>query len=182
MEPSESDFSLEELEGIYRVVRPMASKMLRGGGHGQTLQTTALVNEAFVKLMGKGWRKDAWNDMDHFLGRFCLQMKWVLLDRIKHNDTIRRGGNMTRIGFDDVLGMLGEHPEQLAQLLDLLDVMEQDTSLIEPVRKAAIARFKILVGLGEEAIGKQLGLSRSTVYKEWARCKAWFMQKLEVSL
>ncbi len=156
---------------IYEPLREAARRQLRRHRPGQTLNTTALVHEAYLKLVEKPAK--GWNDRGHFLAVAATAMRHILIDYARHRGARKRGGDEHHVPFEDVdLG--AELP-----LDGILAVDEVLSSLAEvDPRLARLAELKIFGGLTFEEAAPVLGLSLSTVKRDWLKARAFLHRAL----
>jgi RNA polymerase sigma factor (TIGR02999 family) len=152
---------------VYEELRRLAQGYLAGEHPGQTLQPTALVHEAFIRLVGKD--VDAkWQGRKHFLATAALAMRHILIDNARRKKRGKRGGAGKRAPLVD-----GADPRQ--QEADrLLALDEALTRLAEADTQAAeLVQLHTFGGLSIGDAGKHLGLSRTVAYRQWAFARAW---------
>jgi RNA polymerase sigma factor (TIGR02999 family) len=156
---------------VYRELRKRAAAQLRGERQNHTLQPTALVHEAYVRLAGQD--PIAWQNRAHFFAVSAQMMRRVLVDHARHHRALKRPGNKLRVTLDDHLGA--------APPLDY-DVLLLDSALSElsqfDARQASIVELRFFGGLSEEEIASLLSLSRRTVTREWQTARAWLYRRM----
>jgi RNA polymerase sigma factor (TIGR02999 family) len=156
---------------VYDRLRRLATQMLAAEKPGQTLQPTALVHEAYLRLLGDG--NPTWEDKGHFYGAAALAMRRILVDRARRRGRIRHGGGRTREDLHDAASP--EPPENL-------DIVAVDEALRrlerEDPRAAQIVMLRFFAGLGEEDTARALDLSERTVRRDWVYAKAWLYRAL----
>lgn len=168
-----ASFTFKDVAEIYGELRPFASRLMRGERVGHSLQTTALMNEAMVRLMGNDWEKLAWDNPGHFIATFCTSMRNVLVDHARRRNADKRGGAAGRVAFNDAMAMCAEQPQQLLEIADLLQRMAADPSLVQPARKAQVVELRIFGGFSEEEIAAIQEVSINTARRDWKHAKAW---------
>lgn len=141
------------------------------GGGGQTLQATALVNEAYVKLMGTS--AVSVKDRSHFFALAARAMRQILVNHARDNQRLKRGGGWKRITLSDVAAP-GTASEVDVQALD--DALNELGVLSE--RKARLVELRFFSGLSIEEAAQSLGVGRSTLAEDWAFTRAWLSQRL----
>ena len=165
----------------YRELRAIAHSRLaaRGagrlaGGHGGdgTLSTTALVHEAYLKLVDQS--RAGWNDRSHFLALASLAMRHVLVDRARERDTLKRGGERRRITLDDAELAVEADADVLLQLNDALDRL----AAFEP-RLAQVVECRFFGGLTDAETAEALGLTSRTVQRDWVKARVLLRRALE---
>lgn len=158
---------------VYRELRAIAHRQLgaRGGGD-STLSTTALVHDAYLKLVDQS--RAEWKDRAHFLAVASLAMRHVLVDRAKARNAMKRGGGQRRITLDEESISVEEQAEALLQLNEALDQLAR----LEP-RLARVVDCRFFGGLSEEEIAAVLGVTARTVQRDWAKARMLLRHLLE---
>jgi RNA polymerase sigma factor (TIGR02999 family) len=168
-----TDQSIDRLVPIvYAELRAIAHRQLAARGHAASLVTTALVHEAYLKLVDQ--TRAQWKDRAHFFAIAALAMRQVLLDRAKAMATVKRGGNRRRISWDDVEIAVDDQPEALLQLNEALDHLAE----LEP-RLARVVELRFFGGLTEEEIAEALGITTRTVQRDWSKARMLLRRALE---
>ena len=157
---------------VYQELRSMAHRQLAARGRGGTLQTTALVHEAYLKLVDQS-RAD-WRDRAHFLAVASIAMRHVLVDRAKARLALKRGGALRRITFDEQQIGVDDQPDALVQLDEAL----QGLGEVQP-RLVRVVECRFFGGLTEEEIAEALGLTVRTVQRDWAKARMMLRRALE---
>lgn len=164
---------------VYEELRRLARARLRELRPGQTLQTTALVHEAYLRLVGRG--DPGWSGRAHFFGAVARAMRLVLVDYARHRGRVKRGGGWSRTDFNDgEVALVGEGAVQPGTD-EFVEVLGAAIARLEPVdrRKADIASLFLLVGMTHEQIAESLEVSVRTVEREWRFTRAWLQRELE---
>ena len=139
---------------------------MAGEGVGNSLQATALVNEAYLRLVdGKAVR---WHDRAHFLAVSARVMRRILVDHARARRAEKRGGLAARVSFDEAL-LVTEEPQQ--DLLSLHDALEELAKFDE--RKSRVVEMRFFGGLNVEETASVLKVSPDTVIRDWRLAKAW---------
>jgi len=157
---------------VYQELRRMAHGQLAARGRGGTLQTTALVHEAYLKLVDQS-RAD-WRDRAHFLAVASIAMRHVLVDRAKARMALKRGGDLHRITFDEQEIAVDDQPEALVQLDEALERLGE----VAP-RLVRVVECRFFGGLTEDEIAESLGLTVRTVQRDWAKARMMLRRALE---
>lgn len=158
----------ELLPLVYDELRRLAAVRLAGEQPGQTLQPTALVHEAYVRLVGAEQSQN-WDGRGHFFAAAAEAMRRILIDRARHKQTHKAGGGRGRIDLDDIEPALEEgNGERLLALDEALRQLEAEDS-----RKAALVKLRFFAGLTAEQAAAALGISTSTAEKDWAYARSW---------
>lgn len=157
---------------VYRELRAMAGAMMRGE-RGNTLQPTALVHEAYVKLVSGA--QTSVHDRDHFFRLAAKVMRQVLIDHARERGREKRGGNVNHESFtlDVPDGSRGSAT---------LDLLALDEALVELTkvdqRKAELVELRFFAGLTNEQAAAVTGLSLSTIEREWRFARAWLLERM----
>jgi len=155
---------------VYEELRRLAHHYLRRERAGHTLQTTALVNEAYLKLVGE--REMRWQNRAHFFGVAAQMMRMVLVDYARSRRYAKRGGGARRESLDEAL-MVASHR---AELVALDDALKGLAGIDE--RKSRVAELRFFGGLSVEETAEVLGVAPVTVMREWRLAKAWLHREL----
>jgi RNA polymerase sigma factor (TIGR02999 family) len=156
---------------VYDELRQLAAQRLAQETPGQTLQPTALVHEAYLRLVGGG-EGQHWDSRAHFFGAAAEAMRRILVEQARRKGRLKRGGNRKRIDLD-AAALASAAPE------DLLDVDDALTKLADEDPAAArIVQLRCFAGLSVEEAARALGLARSTAYEHWAYARAWLFHEL----
>lgn len=156
-------------------LRRIASRLLHGMPGHATLQTTALIHEMWLRLLGR--EPAAFEGAEHFLNAAARMMRQILINRARKAATDKRGGTWARSDFDGVLDLpIPDGTDLLA-----LDQALGDLEAIHP-RMAHVIELRCFVGLEVEEVGTALGLSERTVRRDWIGARAWLQERLDVDL
>ena len=159
---------------VYDELRRLAAHYLRGERPGQTLQPTALVNEAYLRLLKD--RPDRWQNRAHFCAIAAHSMRQILIERARARDALKRGGGQPRITFDESLNAAAEAP--------VVDVLAVDMALERlaaiDADQARIVELRFFGGLSVEETAEAMGSSPATVKRHWAVARAWLARELGV--
>lgn len=163
---------------VYDELRRLAASYLRRERPGQTLQATALVHEAYVRLIGE--KAHNWQNRTHFLAIAALSMRQILVQRARTRKAAKRGGDPERINIDEQLLAAPETgaPDQIDLLA--LDVALDRLSALNQ-RQAKIVELRYFGGLGVEEAAEALGISPATVKRDWTLARAWLKRELAPS-
>jgi RNA polymerase sigma factor (TIGR02999 family) len=153
---------------VYDELRRLAAQRLAHERPGQTLQATALVHEAYVRLVGSG-EPPRWEGGGHFFAAAAEAMRRILIDRARHKQTKKAGGGRRRLDLDDIEPVLEE--ENGDRLLALDEAIRQLEA--EDPRKAELVKLRFFAGLTTEQAAAALGVSTSTAEKDWAYARSW---------
>ena len=162
---------------VYNELRRLAAAYMRRERPGQTLQATALVHEAYFKLMGA--RADGsvprFEGRAHFFGAAARAMRDILVDQARRKSAAKRGGGAGRVDADAIerLPVVGQESEDLPELDRALRKLEQELP-----RKAEIVMLRYFAGLTIEQVAEVLGVTERTVNRDWLFAKAWLLREL----
>ncbi len=155
---------------VYEELRRLAEGQLASEPKGLTLQATALVHEAYLKLSGSG---RSWSDRRHFFAAAAEAMRRILVDHARRRNRLRRGGGRSRVDAD--LGLLPEvRPDD--EVLALADALYQFER--EDERAALLVKLRYFAGLTMEEAAVVVGVSRATAARDWVFAKAWLKKSL----
>jgi len=159
---------------VHRELHNIARRCMAGERPGNSLQATALVNEAFLRLVDV--QRVNWQDRAHFLAMSARLMRRILVDHARRKHYQKRGGGAARVTFDEAL-MVGEGPGQDVIALD--DALEALAKLDE--RKSKVVELRFFGGLSVEETASVLKVSPDTVMRDWRLAKAWLLREMRHS-
>src|SRR5881227_1624503 len=166
------DTALAELTPlIYEELRRLAHRHMGGERPDHTLQTTALVNEAYLRLAGQ--TNPSWQNRAHFFAVAARAMRQILVNYAESYRSQKRGGGAIKVELDEVALI---SPEQTTEILDLNEALERLTTLDS--RKAHVVELKYFGGLKHDEIAEVLKISTVTVRRDWVFAKAWLHNEL----
>jgi len=158
---------------VYNELRRLASNYLRRERASHTLQPTALVNEAYLKLIDQ--RNAHWQNRAHFFGISAQLMRRILVDHARQHQAVKRGGsNQQRLSITSAEQIA---KEQSIDLLALNEALDQLASM-DP-QQAQIVELKFFGGLSIDETAEVLGISHATVERDWKMARAWLRRQLE---
>jgi RNA polymerase sigma factor (TIGR02999 family) len=160
---------------VYDRLHDIAHAHLLRGGTGQTVNTTALVHEAYLKLFAA--ERIEWQDRAHFLSLASRAMRQILIDYARKQRSARRGGELRRVDLDAVQIAVAERADTLV----LLDEALTRLAALD-ARLAQVVELKFFGGLTEEEIAKVLGVTDRTVRRDWIKARGWLHQQLAAHL
>src|SRR6266545_8057226 len=157
---------------VHSELRRLASHYMRHERDGHLLQTTALINEAYLRLID--WKAVRWQNRAHFFGVAAQLMRRILIDfaRGRHQD--KRGGAAVQISLDDAAAMSVERSAEFIALDEALDQL----AAIDP-RRSRMVELRFFGGLTEEETAEALKVSPRTVRREWSLARAWLYRELK---
>lgn len=156
---------------VHQELRRLARLQMRGERDNHTLQTTALVNEAFIRLVDL--RRIRWQDRAHFLALSARLMRRILVDHARSRNYLKRGGGVVSVALDDTLGIPRERTANLVALDDALDTL----SRMDP-RKGQVVELRFFGGLSVEETAEALSISPETVLRDWRLAKVWLLREV----
>lgn len=157
---------------VYDELRRMASHQMAQESPGHTLQTTALVHEAYIRLIGNDHVE--WKNRRHFFKAASEAMRRIRIDEARRRKRLKRGGGRVRVSIDDAEATAGEDPAQLLAISDALRKLEQVDS-----RKAEVVQLRFFGGLSIDETAQALDLSPRTVDSDWHFARAWLHRELK---
>ena len=158
---------------VYEELRKLAAVRLAQEKPGQTLQATALVHEAYLRLVGNEQQDQSWDNRGHFFAAAAEAMRRILIDQARQKESLRRGGDMQR---HDVMHVEIVTPEPCVDLLSLNDALERFAS--RDPEKAQLVKLRYFAGLTIPQAAQALGISPTTADRYWAYARAWLHAEL----
>lgn len=158
---------------VYDELRILAAAKMAKEKPGQTLNSTALVHEAYLRLVGQGSTSPEFANRGHFFAAAAEAMRRILIENARRKQRDKRGGDWARVDLDTItVDMAGPS-------LDLLALDEAlDQLAAEDPRKAAFVKLRFFAGLSIEEAAESVGISRATASREWAYSRAWLYDRL----
>jgi RNA polymerase sigma-70 factor (ECF subfamily) len=156
---------------VYEELRRVAARHMRRQGPGHTLQTTALVNEAYVRLIDSSQVR--WQNRAHFFAVSAQMMRRILIDFARSRRYLKRGGGAQQVSLDETLAVA---PERGSDLLELDEALTRLAALSE--RQAQIVELRYFGGLSEEEAAEALKISVRTVQRDWNLARLWLYREL----
>jgi RNA polymerase sigma factor (TIGR02999 family) len=160
----------ELMLSTYHELRRLAAAYLRGERPGRTLQATALVHEAYLRLAGAG---QPWTDRNHFIGIAARSMRQILVDGARARGAHKRWAGMDRVSLTDTL-IAATHEDAMLPALD--EALTRLESLDQ--EQARIIELRYFAGLSIEESASALGISPATLKRRWALARAWLLREL----
>ena len=170
MVPSDPPAAAGDLAAVYHELRRLAAAYMRRERPGQTLQATALVHEAYLRLAGAG---RPWTDRNHFLGIAARSMRQILVERARARGAQKRWAGLERVSLTDALASSTADDAMLPALDEALSRLEQ----LDP-EQARIIELRYFAGLGIDEAAEALGMSAATLKRRWALARAWLFREL----
>jgi RNA polymerase sigma factor (TIGR02999 family) len=161
---------------VYEELRRLAAQRLAQEKPGQTLQATALVHEAYLRLVGEDDRGQAWDGRGHFFAAAAEAMRRILIDNARRKAAVKHGGQARRVELDENLAV-GEHPHhELLALDEALAEFEQHDQ-----QAAQLVKLRYFAGLTHQQAAEMLGITRRAADRLWTLARAWLHQRLQES-
>jgi RNA polymerase sigma factor (TIGR02999 family) len=157
---------------VYDEMRSLAHSYLRRERLDHTLQSTALVHEAYVRLTGNA--PPQWQDRAHFFGVAAHLMRQILVDHARSRNTSKRGGDVVRLAIDG----MNEPGEHLDLDIVAMDDALKDLTRIDP-QQGRVVELRFFTGLSIEETAEVMGISASTVKRDWNTARAWLFRELD---
>jgi RNA polymerase sigma factor (TIGR02999 family) len=157
---------------VYDELRRLAAVRMAQESAGHTLQPTALVHEAWLRLVGEGDRR--WQNRAHFFGAAAEAMRRILIENARRKSRLKRGGNRVRVDLEE-LDLAATTPDERILLVDeaLARLEEKDQGL------ARIVVLKFFGGLTNEEVAEMLGVNERTIRRQWTFAKAWLLENIQ---
>ena len=155
---------------VYDELRRLAGAYMRRERPGQTLQATALVHEAYLRLAGAG---SPWHDKRHFVGIAARSMRQILVERARARGAQKRWAGLNRVSLSDSLAIAADEETMLPALDEALARLERLDA-----EQARIVELRYFAGLSIEEAADALGMSPATLKRRWALARAWLFREL----
>jgi RNA polymerase sigma factor (TIGR02999 family) len=157
---------------VYDELRKLAAQRLAHEKPGQTLQATALVHEAYLRMVGPSAGQH-WDSRGHFFAAAAAAMRRILIDRARAKRAEKRGGGRKRLNVDAIDLVTTATPDQLLALDETLAKLARADAAV-----ARLVELRYFAGLTVEEAGKALGISTATAYRNWTYARAWLHAEL----
>ncbi len=159
---------------VYEELRRLAAAQMAQESSGQTLQPTALVHEAYLRLVGD--EEIRWQNRGHFFAAAARSMRQILINRAKKKQTAKHGGGKKRVPLEESLVAEDPQPERMLALDEALQRLEQFDE-----RKGKIVMLRYFAGLSIDETAKALEISPATVKREWQFARTWLHKEMNKS-
>jgi RNA polymerase sigma factor (TIGR02999 family) len=156
---------------VYDELRKLAAVKMAQEKPGQTLQPTALVHEAWLRLVGS--ENQRWENRPHFFAAAAEAMRRILIEKARRRQRVRHGGGQERVDLDEIAIIAPESDERLLQVHEALDRLAAEDKV-----KADVVKLRFFVGLTDREVADALGLSERTVERYWAYAKPWLFREI----
>ena len=154
---------------VYEELRKLAAARMAQEAPGQTLQATALVHEAYVRLVDAE-KARTWDSRGHFFAAAAEAMRRILVDQARRKARLKRGGEMNRVDLEDADLATHLPPDELLLLNDAIDRLAAHDATA-----AKLLQLRYFAGLSVEDIADALGMPRTTAYRHWTYARAWLI-------
>jgi RNA polymerase sigma factor (TIGR02999 family) len=162
----------ELLPLVYDELRKLAGSRMAAERPDHTLQATALVHEAYIRLVDVQ-QVQHWNSRGHFFGAAAEAMRRIAIERARARATQKRGGNAGRVHLDQLAERADESAEDLLQLNEALSLLEKHDA-----QAAALVKLRFFAGLGHQEAADALGITRRVADRLWALSRAWLYREV----
>lgn len=173
IEHGDSTASAQLLPLVYEELRHLAARKLVGEKPGQTLQATALVHEAYLRLVDQS-SEPSWDHRGHFFTAAAEAMRRILIENARRKDTVKHGGQRQRLDLDLAEPAVPEIADDLLALDEALDKLTQ----LDPV-KAQLVKLRFFAGLTMPQIAVTMGISLATAERYWLFARTWLYAELD---
>jgi RNA polymerase sigma factor (TIGR02999 family) len=182
IEQGQAQASEQLLPLVYDELRRLAAGRLAREAPGQTLQPTALVHEAWLRLVGNVPPKPTvdpekpnrrWDSRAHFFAAAAEAMRRILIENARRKKAVRRGGELRRVEFGDLDLAVSNEPDELLLLDEALTRLAQ-----EDAAAATLVKLRYFSGLSVEEAAEMAGLPRATAYRHWSFARAWLLSQM----
>jgi RNA polymerase sigma factor (TIGR02999 family) len=167
----DAEASQKLIAAAYKELRRLAQTFMRHERSNHTLQATALVNEAYVRLVGQ--EKIEFQDRAHFFAVLANQMRFVLVDHARKTRAAKRGGAAIKLSLDEVYGLGEKRDEEILLVHEALSRLEK----LDP-KAARVIELRFFGGLTEKEAAQALGVSVATLKRDWVFARSWLFTEL----
>lgn len=157
---------------VYDELRAVAARYLRRERQDHTLQPTALVNEAYLRLIDQ--RQVQWQNRAHFVGVAAQMMRRILVDHARNHNRAKRGGGARKVSLDEAVALSEERADDLVELDEALTALAKFDE-----RKSRVVEMRYFGGLSVDETAEVLKVSEITVARDWKLAKAWLYTRIE---
>jgi RNA polymerase sigma factor (TIGR02999 family) len=157
---------------LYEELRALARQKLAQEQPGQTLQATALVHEAYLRLVGSD-KSPAWDSRGHFFAAAAEAMRRILIENARRKRRHKHGGQLRRVDLDEVSLAVNDPPEDVVAVSEALNRLAQTDS-----QAAEFVKLRYFAGLSVDEAAQALGVSPRTAHRDWAYARAWLYREL----
>jgi RNA polymerase sigma factor (TIGR02999 family) len=157
---------------VYDELRRIARHYLQGERPGHTLQSTALVNEAYVRMVAQDFPQ--WQNRAHFFAVAAQLMRQILVDHARNHRASKRGGDVYKVSLDEA----GDQPQAIDIDIVALDDALKNLAVMD-LQQSKVVELKFFAGLSIEDTAEVIGISASTVKRDWITARAWLYRELD---
>jgi len=157
---------------VYEELRKLAAARMSQEKPGQTLQATALVHEAYIRLVDTE-KAQRWDSRAHFFAAAAEAMRRILVDRARNKGRIKRGGEVRRIDLDRIGTAVNSDPQDLLAVNDAIEQLAEENQTC-----ADVVKMRFIVGLSVDEAASLLGISSRTARRHWVYARAWLYHAL----
>jgi RNA polymerase sigma factor (TIGR02999 family) len=175
IEAGDSKVAEQLLPLVYDELRKLAAVRLSHENPGQTLDATALVHEAYVRLVNAD-EVSSWDSRGHFFAAAAEAMRRILIDQARRKQSLKRGGSRQRVELDAAALLAIPDDQQAGDLLALDEALQQFEA--EDPLKARLVKLRYFAGLSIEEAAKALGISATTAKRHWIYARSWLFGKI----
>ena len=161
---------------VYGELRKLAAVRMAEEKPGQTLQATALVHEAWLRLVGSD-EQQHWQSQGHFFGAAAEAMRRILVDRARQKARSRHGGGLERVDLENVNLATADSDDTVLAMHEALDKLAGESP-----QKAEIVKLRYFTGMENQEIAERLGVSLTTVERHWAYARSWLHREMKKNL
>ena len=161
---------------VYDELRKLAASKFANEKPGQTLQATALVHEAYMRIVDVE-NAQYWDSRGHFFSAAAIAMRRILVEEARRKQRLKRGGSGQRVSLDGIDLPYGMQPEQLIDLHEAIAKLE-----VESAEKAKVVQLRFFVGMTHVEVAQVLGVSAVTVRRHWRYARAWLRRELSFEM
>jgi len=155
---------------VYRELHRLAGIYMRRERADHTLQPTALINEAYMRLVDSNV---CWQNREHFVGTAAMMMRRVLVDYAREHNAQKRGGDLQRVEFQEGIAFCAERSDEVIAVDGALEKLK-----IENPRLAQVVELRYFAGLSDEQIAALLKISPRTIQRDWLAARKWLSQRI----
>lgn len=171
-EPAEPSRAEQLLPLVYEELRALARAKMANERPGRTIQATALVHEAYLRLVGDA--DPGWNGRGHFFGAAALAMRRILVDEARQRARLKRGGGRDKVALEEGCATVEPPSDDVLSVDEAVQRLESH----DP-RKAEIVNLRYFAGFTAEETAEAMGLSLGTIEREWRFIKVWLRERLD---
>ena len=156
---------------VYEELRRLAVQKMAHEKPGQTLQPTALVHEAYLRLVDNSTRH--WDSRRHFFAAAAEAMRRILIENARRKQRLRHGGNRDREDLEDVMLAIEIPPDELLEINDAIETLQRRDG-----QTAQLVKLHYFTGMSIDQAAEMLGISRRTAFRDWAYARAWLFRRV----